>query len=77
MVDLDPLKEYVSISSNNMSNIHLRLRIFDPTIIQQMQCSRCLAIHIARPLKNGGALPIFHANPSYFDDSEIQSSNFQ
>ena len=46
-------------------------------ILTVAQCSRCLAIHIARPLKNGGALPIFHANPSYFDDSEIQSSNFQ
>ena len=41
------------------------------------QCSRCLATHIARWLKNGGALPIFHANSSYFEDSEIQSSNFQ
>ena len=46
-------------------------------VLLHVQCSRCLAIHIARPLKNGGALPIFHANPSYFDNSEIQSSDFQ
>ena len=50
---------------------------FSSTKSSWKQCSRCLAIHIARPLKNGGALPIFHANPSYFDDSEIQSSDFQ
>ena len=45
--------------------------------VSSQQCSRCLAIHNARRLKNGRALPIFHANPSYFDDSEIQFSNFQ
>ena len=56
---------------------HVLTLISEKTDSSQNQCSRCLAIHIARPLKNGGALPIFHANPSYFDDSEIQSSDFQ
>ena len=59
--------------------VQSRLQHYDNgrRVSQLSQCSRGLAIHIARPLKNGGALPIFHANPSYFDDSEIQSSDFQ
>ena len=35
------------------------------------QCSRGLALHTARPLKNGGAFPIFQENPSKFDSFEM------
>ena len=35
------------------------------------QCSRGLALHTARPHKNGGALPIFYANPLNLDGFEI------
>ena len=35
------------------------------------QCSQGIALHTARPLKNGGALPIFYANPLNFDGFKI------